>query len=95
MQISDIESNQKNVNILAQVAEISPVKEFSKFGRIGRVASAVLKDTSGEIQLILWDEQIELVKEGDKLNIQNAFVKEWQGTKQLNLGRYGNLEIVN
>jgi len=94
MNISDIEVNQKNIEVTGKIIEISPVKEFSKFGKIGRVASAILKDDSGQIQLTLWDEQIESVKKGDKIKIMNAYVKEWQGEKQLNIGRYGTVEII-
>ena len=94
MDIASLEANQSKVIIEGIIAEISPVKEFSKFGKAGRVATAILKDNSGEIQLTLWDEQISLVKRGDKVRITNGYVKEWQGEKQLNIGRYGSLEVL-
>ncbi len=94
MKISELESNQKQVTIEAEVTEISPVKEFSRFGKTGRVASAVIEDDSGKIQLTLWDDQIEMVKKGDKVKIIGGYVKEWQGEKQLNAGRFGSIEVV-
>jgi replication factor A1 len=93
MKISDIIPNQGKVDIEGSISEISEVKEFSKFGKTGRVATAIVIDDSGKIALTLWDEQVELVKKGDKVKIINAYCKEWQGEKQLNLGRYGNIDV--
>ncbi len=94
MKIVEISVNQNRIDIEAKIIEVSPVKEFSKFGKIGKVCTAILEDDSGKIQLTLWDEQTELVKKGDKVKITNAYVKEWQGEKQLNTGRYGAIEIL-
>lgn len=94
MKISELEFNQRKVEVEAVVQEIGDVKEFSKFGNPGRVAAATIKDDSGEVQLTLWNEQIDLVKKGDKIRITNGYIKEWQGEKQLNIGRYGELEVL-
>lgn len=94
MNISEITSSSKNISVEATVSEISSVKEFNKFGKTGRVYTAVLEDDSGKIQLTLWDEQIDKVVPGIKVRILNAYVKEWQGEMQLNLGRYGTLEVM-
>ena len=95
MKISEIEVGQRDVELEAQVTDVSPVREFTKFGRTGRVANATLQDDSGTIQLTLWDDQINLVKKDDKVKISKGYVKEWQGEKQLSVGRYGNLEVLN
>jgi ssDNA-binding replication factor A large subunit len=94
MKITDLSPNQGIDFIEAVIKEISPITEFSKFGRTGRVATAIIKDKTGEIQLTLWDEQIDSVKKGDKIKITNAYVKEWQGEKQVNIGRMGSVEIL-
>ena len=94
MKISELEFNQRKVEVEAVVQEIGEVKEFSKFGNPGRVTAATIKDDSGEVQLTLWNEQIDLVKKGDKIRITNGYIKEWQGEKQLNIGRYGELEVL-
>ena len=95
MNISEIKVNDKAVTVEGEIIEISPVKEFSKFGRVGRVATATIKDSTGEIQLTLWDEQTEMLSKGSKIRILNGYVKEWQGLKQLNIGRQGNLEVIS
>ena len=95
MKIAELEVNQKNIEVEAEITDISEVREFSKFGKIGRVANATIKDDTGEIQLTLWDDQIDAVKTGAKVKITNGYVKEWQGEKQLNVGRYGSLEVIS
>jgi len=95
MKISELEANQGKIEIEAEVSEMGEVREFEKFGRQGRVCNATVKDDSGEIKLTLWDDQIDQVKEGDKVKISNGYVKEWQGEKQLSVGKYGTMEVIS
>ncbi len=92
--IKDLKPKQAKVEIEAEVVEISPVREFNKFGKVGRVANAKIKDSSGQITLTLWNEEIEKVKVGNKIHITNGYVSEWQGDKQLSAGRFGQLEVI-
>ena len=54
-------------------------REINKIGRKLRVANAKIKDDSGSITLVLWNEQIDTVKAGGKIKIENGYVNEWQG----------------
>jgi ssDNA-binding replication factor A large subunit len=94
MAIKDLEVKQGNVDLTAEVVEIGEVREFNKFGKTGRVSTAKLKDESGEVNLSLWNEDIDKIKVGDTVQIKNGFVNEWQGTPQLTTGRQGTLEVV-
>jgi len=93
MVIKDLQPKQRNVNIVAEVTEIGDVRTFEKFGTQGRVANAVIKDDSGTIKLTLWNDQIDKVKVGDKVEIKNGYVNEWQGEMQLTTGKLGSLEV--
>ncbi len=93
MNISEI-SKQKNINLEADVVEVSSPKIFTKFGRPGKICTAILKDSSGTITLALWDEQVEEVKAGDKIRVINGYIKEWRGEKQISIGRYGKIEVI-
>jgi replication factor A1 len=94
MAIKDLQVKQGNVDIVAEVVEIGEVREFNKFGKPGRVANAKIKDQTGEIELTLWNDDIDKVKVGDTVKITNGYVNEWQGTPQLTSGRTGKLEVV-
>ncbi|MFQ6136717.1 MAG: OB-fold nucleic acid binding domain-containing protein [Candidatus Hydrothermarchaeales archaeon] len=94
MKIADLKLRQRNVNIEVEVVDIGEIREFEKFGRKGRVATAVVKDDTGEIKIPLWNEDIDKVSVGDKVKIENGYVSEFQGEKQLTAGRFGTLTVL-
>ena len=94
MKISDLQPRQPVDEITLDVTEIGTVREFQKFGKSGRVASAKARDETGEVILTLWNEQIDQVSVGDKVKIQNGYVGEWQGEKQLTSGRNGTITKI-
>lgn len=94
MQIKDLKPRMNKVDIVVEVTDIGDIRDFSKFGRPGKVASATAKDETGTISLTLWNEQIDTVGVGDKVQIKNGYVGEWQGEMQLTTGRLGSIEVV-
>jgi len=92
--IKDLEARQGNVELTADVVEVGEPREFTKFGRTGKVATAKLKDETGEVNLSLWNEQVDMVKPGSKVKITNGYVNEFQGEKQLTTGKFGKLEVL-
>lgn len=94
MNIADLQARQGNVEVIGEIIDISEPKTFQKFGKSGRVATARLQDESGEIKLSLWNEQIDQFKVGDKIRIENGYVNEWQGEKQLTTGKFGKIEKI-
>ena len=94
MEIKDLKIREGNVNITVDIVDVGEVREFDKFGKTGRVATAVAKDETGDVKLTLWNEQIDQVKAGDKVQITNGYVSEWQGEPQLTTGKMGKLEVL-
>jgi len=94
MAVKDLQIRQGNVDIVVDVVDVGEIREFEKFGRSGRVATAIVKDETGDVKFTLWNEQIDQVKAGDKVKITNGYVSEWQGEPQLTTGKMGKLEIV-
>ncbi|MBL7148146.1 MAG: DNA-binding protein [Nanoarchaeota archaeon] len=94
MAIKDLKAREGNVDVVVEVVSKEEPREFEKFGKKGRVCTAVVKDESGETKLTLWNDDIDKVKEGDKLHITNGYVNEWQGELQLTTGKFGKLEVV-
>ena len=83
-----------NVDIEVEVVSVGEPREFEKYGKAGKVATAKVKDDTGEIDLSLWNEQADEVKVGDKIKIANGYVSEWQGNLQLTAGKFGTLTII-
>lgn len=93
MKLSELKPRQGKVDITVEVTEIGETKEFERFGKQGKVATATVKDDSGEMKLTLWNGDVDRVKIGDKIKITNGYVNEFQGESQLTAGRFGKLEI--
>ncbi len=95
MKISELASGIKtSVNIKAKIIEISEPRDvMTRFGP-AHVATAVISDESGKISLTLWNEQIDSVAVNDIIEIENGYITEFRGTKQLNIGRYGTIKVA-
>lgn len=94
MKISDLKSGQGRIDIECTVKSKGEIRTFNKYGRDLRVSNAIVEDESGKIILSLWNDDIDKVKEGDKIKITNGYVSEFNGDKQLTAGKFGKLEIL-
>ncbi|MFH1393528.1 MAG: OB-fold nucleic acid binding domain-containing protein [Candidatus Micrarchaeota archaeon] len=93
MKISELSPGTGSVNLDAEVVSIEEPREINKYGRKLRVANATIKDDSGTITLVLWNDEIDKIKEGNKIKIENGYVNEWQGNPQLTLGKFGKMTV--
>ncbi len=93
MKINELSPGSGSVELDAEVVSIDSTREINKYGRMLKVSNATIKDDSGSITLVLWNDDIDRIKEGDKVKIENGYVNEWQGTPQLTLGRYGKMTV--
>ncbi|MEK6820273.1 MAG: SOSS complex subunit B family protein [Nanoarchaeota archaeon] len=94
MDITDLRAEQSGVEVEAEITEISEAREFSRFGRPIRVATATIRDKSGEAKLSLWNQDIEKVKVGDRIKLSNGFVREFQNELQVTAGKFGKIEVL-
>jgi replication factor A1 len=95
MKISEIQPGMSKVDVTGEIIEIGKIRDVrTKYGKQTTVANAVLKDESGTIKLTLWGEQIEKISVGNTVEIKNGYASEWQGEKQLSLGKYGEMKIL-
>jgi len=96
MKISDLKDGMRNINIVAKVLDISEPREVrSRYGNeTFRVATATISDETGTIKLSLWNEQIDKVNVDDTVSVENGYVKSFRGEIQLNVGKYGRLNVM-
>jgi len=93
MKISDINNTSVKVNLEAKVSKIGETREVNTRMGPTRVAEATLEDETGSMTLVLWGDQIDSVKEGQKVKIENGYVKEWNGAFQINIGKFGKMIV--
>ena len=98
LNVTDLKPNMYSVDIFARVMHIGDLREFTtKDGRTGRLITLFIKDTTGDIRTVLWDESVDLVQNvtpGDLLLIQNAYTREGLSAEtEIHVGRQSNITI--
>jgi len=81
--------------IVLEIVSKGETREFANDRSSGKVCSAAAKDETGEeITLSLWNEQIDQVKEGQKIKIESGWCSEFQGQKQVSTGKFGKMTVL-
>ena len=98
--IKNLVSGLNDVTIIGRVIAAYPVQTFSrKDSSQGKVARLLLADETGDLKLVLWDDNTNVVEtgkiqQGQILKVLHAYVREsLNGKLELHLGRKGELEI--
>jgi replication factor A1 len=95
--IKSIYPGMRNVEFLGKIISIYEKKEFSRQdGSTGMVASFLVGDETGNIKVVCWNDQVELIdrlKVDDIVRIQNVFVRENRGFKEVHLNDKSNILI--
>jgi len=96
VKIKDLHDGMKRIDIQAKVIAKAPTREvMSRYKDVvHRVADTTISDETGTIKLTLWNEQIEQVNINDDIKVENGYVTSFRGEIQLNVGRYGRLNIL-
>ncbi|MCX6770129.1 MAG: OB-fold nucleic acid binding domain-containing protein [Candidatus Micrarchaeota archaeon] len=95
MKISELKAGTGNASIEAEVVSMEEARDvMGKFGKRLRVASATLKDDSGEIVLSLWNDDADKYAQGDKIKITDGWVSEYKGQLRISAGRSGKIEKI-
>jgi GNAT superfamily N-acetyltransferase len=95
--IAELRDGMKNLDVNGTVVEkghARMVRSRRRYGRTLSVANAAIKDDSGRVVLVLWNEQIKQVKVGDKVRVENGYVSSYRGVTQLNSGMAGRIIIL-
>ncbi len=94
MKISELKTGDGKVVVEGVIAEKGEVRDVNtKFGQT-QVCETVMQDDSGVITLVLWGDQTKEVQEGDRVRVENGYVKEWNSSMQLNVGKFGKIKVL-
>jgi replication factor A1 len=95
MKISELHPGQGSVNIQLTVKSVETPKIINKYGKELKLTNAIVTDGESEIKLTLWNDDVDKIKPGLIVKIENGYVNEFQGEKQLTTGKFGKLEILD
>jgi ssDNA-binding replication factor A large subunit len=96
MKVKDLKMNSSVDEIVLKLVEKKEPREFTKrYGGTARVCDAIGKDEDGEeVQIALWNDEIDKVEVNETLKITNGWVREWNNKPQVSAGKFGKLEKV-
>ena len=94
MKVQQLRPRMGNVFIELEVVSKGEPRAFASAKGEGKVCNVAGKDETGEVQVSLWNEQIDQVNEGNKIRIENGWVSEYKGQLQLSTGKFGTLHVL-
>lgn len=101
LQMKNVVSGMKNINVSGRIFRISPVNEFERMdGNKGKVVNLFVSDGSSFLRVPLWNEQVDMianetVKLGDTVQITNGMSREnIFGDVEISLGKYGGIRQI-
>ncbi|MEN4006565.1 MAG: OB-fold nucleic acid binding domain-containing protein [Methanobacteriaceae archaeon] len=88
--IADLELGKQNQNLIGRIMRVSNIKTFKrKKGENGKVANLMIADNSGEIKVVLWNENTKMLdkyKEGDIIEVRNVEIRDgFRGDEEAHL----------
>ena len=96
IKVETLTPNSKSVNTIVKVVSKGEIRSVS--GRdynIRRVADALVGDETGCLYMTLWEDKIDEVEEGKTLRVNNGYINLFRGNMRLNIGKYGNFEVLD
>ena len=91
--VAELKPQMKNITITFKVVEIGEAREVTSRGdgSTHRVADIMVGDSTGIVQVPLWDDTIDAVAAGSTYLLKNGYTGLFRGNLRLNVGKYGEL----
>jgi len=97
--ISELKAGNHNVSLVGRVKRISNVKKFvNRKGREGKLANILIADDTGEMRVVMWTENIKLLKkfqEGDVIRVKGVEIKQGFRSDEAHLNLNSTIEKVS
>ena len=83
------------MDIEVRVAQVYQPKEVTAGGCKRKILELMVRDETGAIRLVLWDEKSSFsFSVGDRLKVLNGFVTSFKGEWRINVGKYGKITVL-
>lgn len=100
LEMKNIVSGMRNVNVKGKIFMISPIVEFERNGKKGRVVNIFISDGTDYVKVPLWNDQVSIVEDGklqvgDTVQIISGIARENQfGEKEIVLRSLSRLSLA-
>lgn len=93
--VEELDAEGDEVEIEGTIAELpTPRAVSTRYGQ-KRIVTVIFEDDTGQIDLTLWEEEIDAIEEGAEVRIEEGYVREWADDIQLNISRDGSIERID
>ena len=91
--IATLEPGMKSVKITFKVISTSDERSIDSSRADGshRVLDAVVGDSTATVQMPIWNETIDSVREGETYILSNGYTGLFKGSLRLHLGKFGSI----
>ncbi len=84
----------KNISFIATVIKQGELKSGTKGDKDWTNKRFTLQDSSGEIEITLWDYDVSLLKIGYKYEFLKPYWSDYQGNPQVTNNNYGKITVI-
>lgn len=92
--LKDVRPGLENLNVIVRVVHVGDSRTIpTRFGE-AKTALALVEDETGRLGLKLWRKQVDLVKPGDIIKIENGFAIQFGGATEINVGSRGRIIVI-
>ncbi len=96
LKIKELRDGMRTVTAEGKILEMSEPRmvHSRKKDETLTVVNAAMRDETGRVVLVLWNEQIQWVNVGDNIRVENGYTTSYMGVLQLNVGTIGRLIVL-
>ena len=92
MKISELKAGMRNVSVTGKIDSVGEPRTVNlKAGGTNDVADAIISDESGSIKLSLWGDDINKIRPGDRVSVENGYINTFKDENSLAVGKFGKL----
>ncbi|MBR9689548.1 MAG: hypothetical protein GOV01_01465 [Candidatus Altiarchaeota archaeon] len=93
-EVKGLEDGMKGIDITLVIIEVYDLRKFKRGNREGQVKNLLCKDSTGQVNVSLWDKKAELdLSSGDTVHIESGYVKKTAAGMDIRVGNSSGLEI--
>ncbi|MHA2220065.1 MAG: hypothetical protein ACXACY_29595 [Candidatus Hodarchaeales archaeon] len=92
MKVSELKNRTPVEEITLKITAKEEPRDVS--GGSLRVCNLIGEDETGQVTVTLWNEDIDMVNEGDKIKITKGWAATFNNNLQVSAGRRGKLEVL-
>ncbi|MDT7889166.1 MAG: OB-fold nucleic acid binding domain-containing protein [Desulfurococcales archaeon] len=92
--IGDLKPGVENINIRGRIISVSPPKTIQTKGGLRTISEAVIGDETGRVKMTLWGKHAGSLKEGEAVEVRNAWTSAYRGEVQVNVSSKTELQVI-